>query len=299
MPVGGRRGCLTAWFSPTRSASHSWLSARETGGIGSLDLDEPVQRYWPEFELRPPCATSCRTKPVWWHSTRRCRPRPSTTYYLCRLLAAQEPAWEPGTAHGESALFYGHLVGELVRRVDGRTVGRFLREEICGPLGIDFSFGLDAAQQARTVELTGLDSSFLTANVSGRPPLYLRAIGNPPGAQDGAVVNSPAWRAAEIPAVNGHGTGRAVAGFYHALSSGRILSADTLAEATRPQCSGTDQVFGDDNTWGLDSESMTTGSGWAAWAGATADEHSRELLPRLRDGQRGHLPGRHESREQP
>jgi hypothetical protein len=85
----------------------------------------------------------------------------------------------------------------------------------------------------------------------GRPPLYLRAVGNPPGAHDSAVVNSSAWRTAEIPAVNGHGTARAVAGFYHALSTGRILSAETLAEATRPQCSGTDQVFGDDNAWGL------------------------------------------------
>lgn len=61
--------------------------------------------------------------------------------YLCGLLAAQQPSWLPGTAHGESALFYGHLVGELVRRVDGRTVGRFLREEICVPFGIDSPSG--------------------------------------------------------------------------------------------------------------------------------------------------------------
>ena len=65
------------------------------------------------------------------------RPVPTGAFYdwdwLCALLAAQQPAWEPGTAHGESALFYGHLVGELVRRVDGRSVGRFLAEEICGP----------------------------------------------------------------------------------------------------------------------------------------------------------------------
>jgi CubicO group peptidase (beta-lactamase class C family) len=61
-------------------------------------------------------------------------PAPTEAFYdwdwLCSLLAEQEPAWEPGTAHGESALFYGHLVGELVRRVDGRGLGRFLREEV-------------------------------------------------------------------------------------------------------------------------------------------------------------------------
>ena len=109
-------------------------------------------------------------------------------------------------AHGESALFYGHLVGELVRRVDGRSVGRFLAEEICGPAGLDFAFGLSPAQQARAVDLTGLDDAFRAGNAAGRPALYRLATANPPGAQDGAVVNSAAWRAAEIPAVNGHGT---------------------------------------------------------------------------------------------
>jgi CubicO group peptidase (beta-lactamase class C family) len=167
------------------------------------------------------------------------------------LLAAQQPSWEPGTAHGESALFYGHLVGELVRRVDGRGVGRFLAEEICGPAGLDFAFGLCPAQQARTVDLTGLDDAFRAGNAAGRPALYQLATTNPPGAQDGAVVSSAAWRAAEIPAVNGHGTAAAVAGFYHALAAGELLSPGLLAEAVNPQCAGPDKVFGDDNAWGL------------------------------------------------
>jgi CubicO group peptidase (beta-lactamase class C family) len=248
------------------------LKLVESGGLG---LDEPLQRYWPEF-VAPATVRHLLSHQAGVVALDA--PAPTEAFYdwnrLCRLLAAQEPAWEPGTAHGESALFYGHLVGELVRRVDGRTLGRFLREEICGPLGIDFSFGLDPAQQARTVELTGLDRSFRTANAAGRPPLYLRAIGNPPGAQDGAVVNSPAWRTAEIPAVNGHGTARAVAGFYHALSTGRILRAATLAEATRPQCSGTDQVFGDDNAWGLgfgiDDEGFGLGGLGGSYGGTSA-----------------------------
>lgn len=81
------------------------------------------------------------------------RPVPTGAFYdwdrLCALLAEQQPAWQPGTTHGESALFYGHLVGELVRRVDGRSVGRFLAEEICGSAGLDFAFGLSPARQAR------------------------------------------------------------------------------------------------------------------------------------------------------
>jgi CubicO group peptidase (beta-lactamase class C family) len=219
---------------------------------GRLDLDAPVQRYWPEFRA------AATVRHVLSHQAGVVtidRQVPTEAFYdwdyLCGLLAAQQPSWPPGTAHGESALFYGHLVGELVRRVDGRTVGRFLREVICVPFGIDFAFGLDPAQQARAVDITGLDDSFRAAGEAGRPPLYRLAVANPPGAQDGSVVNSAAWRAAEIPAINGHGTARAVAGFYEALASGRLLSPGMLAEAVTPQCSGPDRVFGGDNAWGL------------------------------------------------
>ncbi len=101
------------------------------------------------------------------------------------------------------------------------------------------------------MDLTGLDDAFRAASAAGRPALYRLATANPPGAQDGAVVNSAAWRAAEIPAVNGHGTAAAVAGFYHALAAGQLLSTEMLAEAVTPQCAGPDRVFGHDNAWGL------------------------------------------------
>jgi hypothetical protein len=101
------------------------------------------------------------------------------------------------------------------------------------------------------VDLTGLDQAFRAGNAAGRPPLYQLAVTNPPGAQDGAVVNSAAWRAAEIPAVNGHGTAAAVAGFYHALAAGSLLGPQMLAEAVTPQCAGPDRVSGEDNARGL------------------------------------------------
>jgi CubicO group peptidase (beta-lactamase class C family) len=219
---------------------------------GRLELDAPVQRYWPEFQA------PATVRQVLSHQAGVVlldRRVPGEVFYdwdhLCRLLAAQQPSWEPGTAHGESPLFYGHLVGELVRRVDGRSLGRFLREEVCGPCGLDFAFGLTPAQQARAVDLTGLDDAFRAAMMAGRPALYRLAVTNPPGAHDSAVVNSARWRAAEIPAINGHGTARAVAGFYHALSAGSLLSPGMLADAITPQCAGPDQVFGHDNVWGL------------------------------------------------
>ncbi len=236
---------------------------------GRLNLDAPVQRYWPEF--RAPATV----RQILSHQAGVVvlDPKvPTRAFYdwdwLCTLLATQEPSWPPGTAHGESALFYGHLVGELVRRVDGRGIGRFLAEEICGPAKLDFAFGLSPSQQARAADLTGLDDAFRAGNAAGRPPLYALAVANPPGAQDGAVVNSAAWRAAEIPAVNGHATAAAVAGFYHALATGSLLSPGMLAEAVTPQSVGPDRVFGFDAAWGLGFRISEDGYGMGGLGGS-------------------------------
>jgi CubicO group peptidase (beta-lactamase class C family) len=219
---------------------------------GSLELDAPVQRYWPEFR------GAATVRHVLSHQAGIValdEPAPTELFFdwddMCARLASQEPAWEPGTAHGESAMFYGHLVGELVRRVDGRGVGRFLREEVCGPIELDFAFGLDERDQARAVDLTGLDDAFRSGNAADRPELYRRATKNPPGAQEPSVVNGAAWRAAEIPALNGHGTARGVAGLYAALLREELLSPGLLQEATSAQASGVDRVFGHENAWGL------------------------------------------------
>jgi CubicO group peptidase (beta-lactamase class C family) len=238
---------------------------------GRLDLDAPVQRYWPEF--RAPATV----RQVLCHQAGVVlieEPVETGAFYdwdrLCSLLARQEPAWDPGHGVGESALFYGHLVGELVRRVDRRSIGRFLWEQVCGPLELDFRFGLSAADQARAVELTGLDEEFRERNASGRPELYERAVSNPPGAQDASVVNGEAWRAAEIPAVNGHGTARALVGFYDSLGAGRLVSRDLLAEATRSQGSGPDLVMGGEVSWGMGFGIDETGFGMGGLGGSYA-----------------------------
>ncbi len=219
---------------------------------GALDLDAPVQRYWPQF-LAP-----ATVEQVLSHQAGVVvldEPAPTEVFYdwdaLCALLARQQPAWTPGEAHGESALFYGHLVGELVRRVDGRSLGTFLREEVSGPLSLDFAVGLSPEEQTRVVDLTGLDDAFTRCTTAGKPEIYERAIGNPPGVRDPAVVNSARWRAAEVPAVNGHCSARGAAGLYAALLQGKLLSPGLLAEATRVHTSGVDRVFGHDNAWGL------------------------------------------------
>jgi CubicO group peptidase (beta-lactamase class C family) len=242
---------------------------------GRLDLDAPVQRYWPQF------LAQATIRQVLSHQAgvvELDQAAPVEAFYdwtmMCDLLAAQAPAWQPGSAHGESALFFGHLVGEIVRRMDGRLPGAFLRDEVCGPLGADFYFGLTASEQARTADLVGLDDPhWLAGNKSGRPDLYERAISNPPGAFDPAVVNGTAWRAAQVPAVNGHCTARGAAGLYAALLEGRLLSAAMLAEATSAQCSGVDAVFGQENAWGLgfavDADGFGMGGTGGSYAGAS------------------------------
>ena len=236
---------------------------------GRLDIDAPVQRYWPEF------TAPATVRQVLSHQAGVVAldaEAGTETYYdwdrMCALLAAQQPAWAPGTAHGESALFYGHLVGEIVRRVDGRSLGRFLREEICAPNNLDFMVGLTPDEQRRAVDLTCFDDLAPASDL----PLHRRATSNPPGTREPSVVNSAAWRAAEIPAINGHGTARGIAGFYAALMRGELLSPATLRAAVSAQCSGVDAVFGHDNAWGLgfavDEEGFGMGGTGGSYGGA-------------------------------
>jgi CubicO group peptidase (beta-lactamase class C family) len=218
---------------------------------GLVELDAPLRRYWPELRAE------ATVRDVLAHRAGIVvldEAAPEEAFYdwelMCSLLARQEPTWPPGTAQGESALFYGHLLGQVVCRVDGRSLGRFLREEICDPQQLDFHIGLADDELARAADLTGFDDEFRAAQQAATE-LYRRAIGNPPGARDPRVLNGERWRRAEVPAVNGHGTARAVAGFYEALAHGRLLGPALLAEATRRRGSEPELVVGGDREWGL------------------------------------------------
>ena len=248
---------------------------------GQVDLDAEVQRYWPEF------GTPATLRQLLSHQVGVVAldspAEPELLYDWARLvdvLAGTSPRWESGTAIGENALFYGHLIGEVVRRVDGRSLGSFLRQEVCAPLGLDFVFGLAEGELGRVAELTGLTPEFRRSTSFGRPALYAEALLNPPGALDAAVVNSEEFRQAEIPAINGHGTAGAVAGFYAALLEGRLLTPELRDEAARPQAGGVDLVLGGEpRDWGLgfivDEDGFGMGgtggsSGWASTAGGYA-----------------------------
>jgi CubicO group peptidase (beta-lactamase class C family) len=222
---------------------------------GALSLEDPVARHWPEFAQSGKERVTVRQLLSHQAGLVALRePAPHEAIFdwnrVCELLAAQAPLWEPGTAHGEHALFYGHLCGELVRRIDGRSVGTFWREEVAELWALDFHIGLQDAERARVVDLTGT----IPATVGGP---YGTALSNPPGLRDLNVVNGERWRSAEIPAVNGHGSATAVARFFAGLSAGgeldgvRLVSPETIATMTAGELTGPDLVFEEQVTWGL------------------------------------------------
>jgi len=164
-------------------------------------------------------------------------------------LAAMAPLWEPGSRSVYHALSFGSLAGEPLRRVDGRSPGRFMAEEIAQPLDIAFYLGLPEAQEHRVAEMIeGPGTSDWIGALLTSP--YPHSCQNP--TFTATMPNDRAWRAAEIPAANGQGDALGLATIYGSLVAGnsRLLSASGLAEATRPRFSGVDACFGIPGIWG-------------------------------------------------
>src|ERR1700684_774514 len=235
---------------------------------GKLDLDAPVAKYWPEF------AQAGKDKiPVNYLLSHRAglpavrKQLPPDAYVnwpvMCAALAAQEPWWEPGTAHGYHAITFGYLVGEVIRRITGKTVGTYLREEIAGPLKLDVHIGVDASFDPRIAELIGApppppDHPDQLARMSVDPEsMMFKAIANPVPVVDPALTNSRAWRGAEVPAANGHTNARALATLYGALATGgelngyRVLTPESIKRAYTEQANGPDLILGVVSRWGL------------------------------------------------
>jgi CubicO group peptidase (beta-lactamase class C family) len=225
---------------------------------GRLDLDAPVAKYWPEFAQAGKADVPVRyllSHRVGLAAVRRPL-QPSDLYdwdTMCTALAEEEPWWKPGTRHGYHALTYGWLVGEVIRRITGQSVGSYFREEIAGPLGIDFHIGLPRAAEARTLDLipppppSEEQISLFTEILKDLDSLLAKAFVNPPLAPDS--VNTSEWRRAEIPAANGHTNARALARLYGALANGgaldgfRVLSQGAIDRAIEEQSDGPDAVL--------------------------------------------------------
>lgn len=232
------------------------LCAHILADRGLLDFNAPVAAYWPEFAAAG--KESVLVRHLLSHRAGLAGLRePHDLAQLCdwdltvERLAAQEPWWEPGTRSGYHALTFGHLVGEVVRRVSGLRPGAFLEREVTGPLGIDFTIGLPEKEAERAAELVHprvASSSEQAAIFAQLAPAAVAALANPlVGATE---ANTAQWRAAEIPAANGHGTARAVAALYGifagrgAYGSRQVLSPEAAERVREGQGSCRDLVLG-------------------------------------------------------
>ncbi len=226
---------------------------------GQLDFDAPVARYWPEFAANG--KDGVKVSHLMSHSAGLSgfkEPLVTADIYdwdkACALLAAQAPYWEPGTASGYHALTQGYLVGEVIRRIDGRTVGTVFREDIAEPLGADFWIGLPASEDGRVAKLIppplggGIgdgDQNELVRNMSSNPPIEV------------ASTYTREWRAAEIPAAGGTGNARSVAQVQTILANGgvaggkRFMSEAGCRRALELQIEGTDLILGIPARFGL------------------------------------------------
>jgi CubicO group peptidase (beta-lactamase class C family) len=242
---------ITNVWSSTKTVTS--LAALMLVDRGQLDVDAPVARYWPEFAaqgkqdalvrhiLSHASGVSGLDQPAvvedlydWTAATSR--------------MAAQAPWWPPGTASGYHALNFGHLVGEVVRRISGKTLKQFVAEEIAGPLGADFQIGAAESDWHRISDVipppplpfdfAALDSDSPTVKTLTGPFVLAE------------VANTPGWRRADIGAANGHANARSVARIMSVVARGgevdgvRLLSQDTIDLIFREQQNGIDLVLG-------------------------------------------------------
>jgi CubicO group peptidase (beta-lactamase class C family) len=249
---------ITNVWSSTKTVTA--LAALMLADRGQLDVYAPVADYWPEFAaagkqdvkvrhlLSHTSGVSGLAQPAsvedlydWEKSTSR--------------MAAQAPWWEPGTASGYHALNFGHLVGEVVRRVSGKPLKQFVAEEIAGPLGADFQIGAAQADWSRIADVVPPPPLPFDLAALGADSIPVKTFTGPPA--DAAAANTPGWRGADIGGANGHGNARSVARILSVLARGgevdgvRLLGPDTIDLIFDEQANGTDLVLGVPLRWGI------------------------------------------------
>jgi CubicO group peptidase (beta-lactamase class C family) len=240
---------------------------------GVLDLDAPVARYWPEFAQAGKAQLPVRFLLTHQAGLAAIGPAlPAGAAFdwdaMTGALAAQAPWWPPGERHGYHVNTQGFLLGEVVRRITGKTLGTYLRDEIAGPAGIDFFFGVGPELDGRCADVVPVPPSpeleellrqlaADSATLSGLALMRVHAYRNPPEVSGTGVVNTRQWRAAEVPSTNGHGNARAVARLYAALAGDgaldgvRILSPEIIARAIGEQVYAEDVVLQRPTRFGL------------------------------------------------
>jgi CubicO group peptidase (beta-lactamase class C family) len=249
--IGWTADTITNVWSTTKTVTS--LAALMLVERGQLDVDAPVSTYWPEFAasgkqdvlvrhlMSHTSGVSGLGQPAavedlydWDTSTAR--------------FAAQAPWWPPGTASGYHALNFGHLIGEVIRRVSGQSLKQFVAAEIAGPLGADFQIGAAESDWGRIAAVTPPPPLPFDLEALGADSPAVKTLTGP--LVDAAQANTPGWRRADIGAANGHGNARSVARILSVISRGgavdgvRLLSPETIDVIFREQSDGVDLVIG-------------------------------------------------------
>ncbi|MCH7789425.1 MAG: beta-lactamase family protein [Acidobacteria bacterium] len=233
-----------------------------------LDLDAPVAAYWPEFASEGKGAVTIQM--LMAHQAglvALAAPTEDDAIYnfagISDRLARQAPYWTPGSAHGYHVNTFGYLLGELISRVTGHSVGEALSRRLSGPCQADYYFGVPVAQHRRiahcfsNADVNPDDLRETQASLIGEPAneseadMITAAYFNPPTMSGIGVVNSTRWRSSEIPSTSGHGTAMGLARLYDAFLHGGRFSGDLTQSAVAIHSDGRDVVLGRDSRFGL------------------------------------------------
>jgi CubicO group peptidase (beta-lactamase class C family) len=255
------RDTITNVWSTTKTMTA--LSSLVLADRGELDLDAPVATYWPEFAANG--KEGVRVRHLLGHTAGLPAfdgPMTVEDLYdwpaMTARLAAQGPEWEPGTEAGYHAVTQGFLVGEVVRRVTGRSLGSFFAEEVAGPLGADFHIGLPAEHDHRV-------APGIAAPQGDKPDGFLMGVSD---------SNTLAWRRAEMPAINGYGNARSVGAVQSVLACGgavggvRLLSEAGCERVFDEQYRGTDRILGTPVRYGMGYRLENHTCSWGGWGGS-------------------------------
>ncbi len=275
------RDTIVNVFSTTKTMTA--LVALMLADRGELDMHAPVATYWPEFAAAG--KERIEVRHLLGHTSGLAGwevPMTEADLYdwdlACSRLAEQAPWWQPGTASGYHASTQGFLVGEVIRRITGTSVGTFFAKEVAGPLDADFHIGLDPRDDERVATLIAPEA--LPMEIEPGSILY-KTVTNPPTSAD--WTQHEAWRRAEIPAANGHGNARSVARVQSVLAADgevdgvRLLSPGGWRRLLEQQSSGVDLVLGLPMRfglgYGLSSEGLPFDAApgaffWGGWGGS-------------------------------
>lgn len=245
------RDTITNVWSSTKTITS--LAALVLVDRGELDVYAPVAQYWPEFAANG--KESIEVRHLMSHTSgvsAWAQPVEVADIYdwekSTAMLAAQEPWWEPGTASGYHALNQGHLVGEVVRRISGKSLGTFFAEEVAAPLGVDFHIGLAPSEFGRVSNVVPPPPLPVDMSTIDPSSVVFKTFTGP--APDAAESWTPQWRQAEIGAANGHGNARSLARAQAIVANGgevdgvRLLSSSTIDTIFDEQAHGVDLVLG-------------------------------------------------------